>query len=118
MTARDKRTSPRVQPFVMRCRLSFAGRTATGYLTDLSVRGARVYVQDQPPAAGARLEIEVRFRHTSRHSRLGAEVKWTRLADDGRGHRVGVRFLGLGRDERALLDHVVEEFHAQAARIG
>ncbi len=118
MTARDNRTSPRVQPFVMRCRLLFSGRTVTAYLTDLSVRGARVHMQEQPPAAGAQLDIEVRFRHASRPSRLSAEVKWTRAGDDGRGHRVGVRFLELGSDERALLDRVVEEFHAQAARIG
>lgn len=118
MTRGEKRSSPRAQPFVTRCRLRFSGRTVWGYLTDLSVRGARVHVDDEPPVAGTRVDIEVRFRRTARPSRLSAEVKWARGAGSGNGHRVGVRFLELAGDERALLDQIVTEFHAQAARIG
>jgi len=118
VTRGEKRSSPRMQPFVTRCRLRFSGQTMSGYLTDLSVRGARVHVDDEPPGAGTRLDIEVRFRHASRPSRLSAEVKWVRRAGADRGHRVGVRFLKLEGDERALLDQIIAEFQAQAARIG
>jgi hypothetical protein len=116
--SREKRSSPRVQPYVARCRLRFSGQTIPGYVTDLSVRGARVLIEDEAPAAGARRELEVRFRHALRYCRLAAEVMWARMAGAGRGKTVGVRFLEMGGEERAALDRIVEEFHAQAARIG
>ena len=116
--SREKRSSPRVKPFVARCRLRFSGQTLPGYVTDLSVRGACVLIEDEPPAAGTRLEIEVRFRHAMRDYRLVGEVKWAHAAGTGRGKSVGVRFLEMGGEERVALDRIVEEFHAQAARIG
>jgi hypothetical protein len=118
VTRAEKRSSPRVQPFVARCRVRFSERAVPGYLTDLSVRGARVLVEDQVPAAGTRLALEVRFRHAPRHALLSAEVKWARAAGASGGYCLGVRFLDLGGDERALIERIVSEFHAQAARIG
>jgi PilZ domain len=116
--SREKRSSPRVQPFVARCRLRVPGRVLVGYITDLSLRGARVAIEEQAPAAGTRLDLEVRFRDQLRHARLAAEVKWAHVAGSGGGHRVGLRFVEMGVAERTLLDRVIEEFHTQAARIG
>jgi hypothetical protein len=116
--SREKRSSPRVQPFVARCRLRFPGRILVGYITDLSVRGARVAIEEQAPAAGTRLHIEVRFRNQVRHSRLAAEVKWAHAAGSPGGQRVGLRFVEMGVAERTLLGRIIEEFHTQAARIG
>jgi hypothetical protein len=117
-TSREKRGTLRLQPFVVRCRLSWTNGKASAYITDLSDRGARLSLQDEPPAAGMRVVIDVRFRSEQRHGRLHGEVKWRRTLEPAGGYCVGVRFANLGVEERALLDRVVAGFRSQAARIG
>ncbi len=113
----EKRLSPRLPPFLTPCRLHFPGRALTGYLSDLSTRGARVFLEHELPPVGARLEIEVRFRREPRPTRLSCDVKWARGASGGR-QCVGVRFVELGASERAQIERIIEEFQKQAARVG
>lgn len=113
---REKRGTARLQPFVVRCRVGWEGVKTPAYITDLSVHGARLSLPVEPPAAGVRVAIEVRFRMERRQWSLHGEAKWRRTLESK--FSMGLRFVELGAEERALLDRVVEDFRSQAARIG
>ena len=115
---REQRHTARLQPFVVRCRVSWAGGRTSAYITDLSVHGARLSLLEEPPAAGLRVAVEVRFSREHRQWCLHGEAKWRRTLESKGGYSMGVRFVELGAEERALLDRVVEDFRSQAARIG
>ncbi len=111
----DKRKTPRIQPYVASCRLVEGSRRLPGYLTDLSVAGASVHCEREPPAPGTAIVIEVRFGRRVAYSRLSAEVKWARAGTDG--FACGVTFSGATEAERRELEGVVEEFRRRAAEL-
>ena len=116
MAARpDKRRTPRIQPFVASCRVVEGSRRLPGYLTDLSIAGARVTSEREPPAPGTRVVLEVRFRRQIAHSRVSAEIKWARAGSDG--FACGLTFSGASEAERRVLEGVVEEFRRRAAEL-
>jgi hypothetical protein len=89
---REKRGAPRLQPFVVRCRVSWAGVKTPAYVTDLSVHGARLSLAEEPPAAGVRVTVEVRFRMERRQWCLHGEAKWRRTLESRGGYSMGMRF--------------------------
>lgn len=118
MTARvrEKRKTPRIQPYVARCLVVDSARRIPAYVTDLSPGGARVVCDGEPPRSGASVVIEVRIGRKIARSRLPAVVKWVRPGHGG-SRLLGLTFRGLGREERRGLEAVVEEFHRRAAQI-
>jgi hypothetical protein len=113
----EQRTTARIQPFIVRCRLLTGGRPASAYVTDLSPRGARLALRGHAPAIGASVELEVRFKRETSPSRLRAEVKWVHPPDEKGWTAAGVRFVGVSGAEREQLEKVVEEFRGHASRL-
>jgi hypothetical protein len=114
---REKRAVPRIQPFVIRCRLHHGERVHAAYVTDLSAKGARLSCDAEPPAVGTEVEVDVRFRGHHGACRVRAEVKWVRAQGGGAGHHIGVRFTATTAVARTLIEKVVGEFQEKASRL-
>ena len=116
---REKRTTPRIQPYIVPCLLIEDGgeRRLAGYLTDLSSRGGRVACDGLAPVTGAAIALEFRIGRTVEPSRIKAAVKWVRPAARGR-RTVGLRFERIAPAERKALEALVEEFRQRVAEIG
>jgi len=114
----DKRRTPRIQPFVAPCTVHEGKRRLTGYLTDLSLKGARISC-DQPLSRGTEtLTLEVRFSRRSAPALLSARVKWAQTGTKpGEAAVFGVTFEGANPDELSVLDSVLEEFQRRAAEL-
>jgi hypothetical protein len=114
----EKRRTPRIQPFVAPCQVVAGETRISGYVTELSLEGARVSCDDDPPAADSQVVLEVRLPRQATRSRLNGRVKWARAADEGRrGHVFGVTFEGLGAEEQANVAAVLAEFRRLAAEL-
>jgi hypothetical protein len=111
----ERRRTPRIKPFVARCRLRIGQRSQAAYLTDLSIGGAQVSGGGAPPAEGSALVVEVRLRPGFGPSRLPARVLWSRPKDEG--FAAGLSFAALGEAERRTLQAVVEEYQRRAAEL-
>lgn len=114
--AKEKRKTPRIQPYVAPCLVVDHTRRIPAYVTDLSPKGARVVCDGEPPLAGAAVVIEVRIGRKVARSRLPALVKWARPGPRG-SHLVGLTFEDLAGEEQGDLEAVVEEFRRRAAQI-
>ena len=113
---KEKRKTPRIQPFVAPCLVVDHARRIPAYVTDLSPRGARVACDGEPPLVGAAVVIEVRIGRKISRSRLPAVVKWARPGPRGI-HLFGLTFEGVAGEEQRHLEAVVEEFRRRAAQI-
>jgi hypothetical protein len=114
----EKRKTPRIQPYVVPCRILDGDRRQNGYLTDLSPRGARVRCEQEAPAVGQVVSLEVRFARRQGRARLTGRVQWSHpLLHPDKGHDFGVTFEGLQRREQELLEAVVKDFHRQAEQL-
>jgi hypothetical protein len=115
--AGEKRRTPRIQPYVVPCRLTLAdGRQVGGHVTDLSSQGAQVAADGDPPEAGSQLLIEIRLRRSALWPRAHAEVKWLRPADQaGAPFTCGLTFVDLAPEAQALIEAALDEFRKRAA---
>jgi len=114
---KEKRTTPRIQPYIVPCLLIDVERRVAGYLTDLSSRGGRAACESQAPEPGALVLLEFRIGREVEPSRIKAAVKWVRRS--ARGMRaVGLRFEKVPPAERKALEALVEEFRRRVAEIG
>jgi hypothetical protein len=114
--SKDKRKTRRIEPYLAPCRIVVGRRRLSGYVTNLSVRGARVYSDEKPPRVGQRLTLELRFRARAARHRLPAETRWVRTASDVAGlHSFGVSFKGLTSEGRRTVESVLVEFRERAA---
>lgn len=112
----EKRRAPRIQPYVAPCRVVHAGRRLPGYVVELGPLGARVSCDEEPPAPGEPVVLEVRFSRGAVHSPLPAEIKWTRPPGAAGGaHLVGLTFRDVSPDHQRVLDGVLDEFRRRAA---
>jgi hypothetical protein len=115
---REKRKTPRIQPYVVPCRILDGERRHPGYVTDLSTRGARVTCEQEPPAVGQVVGLEVRFARKQGKARLSGRVQWSRpLLHPAKGQDFGVTFEGLQRREQDLLEAIVRDFQSQAEQL-
>jgi hypothetical protein len=108
----EKRKTPRISPWVAPCVVVDGARRLPAYFTDLSVRGARVSTEDEPPKAHARVVVEARLGKALAPSRLPGQVKWVKAAD--KGHEFGLTFVGVTGELQRTLESVVEEFRRLA----
>lgn len=111
----EKRRTPRIQPFVAPCRVIAGESRSTGFLMDLSRRGARVSTELPPPQSETSLVLEVRLGARVARSRLPARVKWVKPAEAG--HVFGVVFEGLSAEVERAIDLVVEDYRKRAAAL-
>jgi Tfp pilus assembly protein PilZ len=112
----EKRSTPRVQPFVVQCSVSAGDLQHSAYLTELSVDGARVVSTKDPPDAGTPLVLDIRFSRRIDPVRVPAKVVWVEPRSGPRGTAVfGVSFDGISAEDRRLLDTVLGEFRRKAA---
>jgi len=111
----EKRKTPRIQPYVVPCVVVDGPRRLPAYLTDLSIRGARVSSEEEPPHAHARVVVEVRLGRVVSPSRLPGQVKWVKAR--GKGHDFGLTFVGITAELQRTLESVVEEFRRLAAAL-
>ena len=91
----------------------------SGYVTNLSPRGARVYCDERPPRVGQKVALEIRFRgERAAATRLLAEARWVRPADDPTDvHSFGVSFRGISAGQRRAVEQVLNEFRRRAAAL-
>ena len=99
---REKRRTPRIQPFLARCKVIDGEKSFAAYLTDISTRGARVSSNGSLSPGAQTVVIEVRFGRRTAVSRLPARVQWRK---PGRKRGEG----------EALLEWVVREFQKRAS---
>jgi hypothetical protein len=116
--SKDKRKTRRIEPYLAACRILVGRRRLSGYVTNLSERGARVYCDEKPPRVGQSVILEIRFRTGVPYSRLRAEARWVRMASDVTGfHSFGASFRGLKPGERRAVAGVLVEFRKRAAML-
>lgn len=108
----EKRKTPRIRPYVAPCVVVDGARRLPAYLTDLSIRGARISTDGEPPAAHARVVVEVRLGRAVSPSRLPGQVKWAKR--HAKGHDFGLTFVGITAELQRTLERVVTEFRRLA----
>lgn len=112
----EKRKAPRIQPYVAACRIVHGGRRIPGYVTDLGPLGARISCDEEPPASGEPVVLEVRFSRHALHSLLPALIKWKRPpGEQAETFVVGLTFSGVSPEHQRVLEGVLEEFRRRAA---
>lgn len=88
----------------------------TGYLLDVSPKGARVSCNEPLTRGTERLTLEVRFSRRSASSRLPARVQWAQIGTKpGQAAIFGVTFEGASPEELRVLEAVIAEFQRHAA---
>ena len=110
----EKRETPRIQPFVASCHVVDGARRYAAYLTDLSLAGARISCDAQPPRPEAWITLEVRLGRPPSRVRLQAQVRWIGLGRSA--HHFGVTF-HLDEEGQRTLAAVVDEFQRRAAEL-
>ena len=114
---KEKRKTPRIQPFVASCRFVAEGdQRVPGFITNLSSQGACINTDVEVPAAGSAITVEVRIGRQATHLRLPAIVRWERRSSRG-GFAFGVSFEEIGPEEQKVLDGVIEEFRRRAEQL-
>lgn len=110
----EKREGLRIQPFVASCHVVDGTRRYAAYLTDLSLTGARISCDAQPPQPEAWITLEVRLGRPPSRVRLQAQVRWVGLGRSS--HHFGVTF-HLDHEGERTLAAVVDEFQRRAAEL-
>ena len=114
-SAKDQRKTRRIEPYLAPCHVHVGRRRLSGYVTNLSTRGARVYSDEKAPRTGQAIVVEIRLRPRSAAHRLPALVRWVRTASDITGlHSFGVSFRGLKPEERRTVESVLAAFRKRA----
>jgi hypothetical protein len=114
VTVGEKRQTPRITPFVAPCHVVEGDRRYAGYVTDLSLKGARVSCESAPPPANAWVVIEVRLGRSPSRSRLRGQVRWVGLGSGRSAHHFGLSFEGVDEEGQQALAAVLEEFRRRA----
>jgi len=113
----EKRRTPRIAPFVAPCHVATGGRRMAAYLTDLSLDGARVACDADPPAREEWVTVEVRLPRQAERSHLPGRVKWVQPAENRKGHTFGITFEGMGSGGQTVVATVLAEFRRLAAEL-
>ena len=113
----EKRRTPRIQPFVAPCHVAAGARRLTAYLADLSLDGARMTCDSEPPARDEWVTVEVRLPRQAERSRLPGRVKWVHPTENRKGHTFGITFEGMSAEVQAAVALVLTEFRRLAAEL-
>jgi hypothetical protein len=112
----EKRKTPRVGPYVTPCKIATDDGRTSGYLLDLSQRGAQISSGAAPPGPGSAVTLEVKLG-AAVSSKIRAVIRWVQPPFDGPGgmYHFGVGFEDVDADTRKLLDAILEDFRRRAA---
>lgn len=115
----EKRKTPRVGPYVTPCKLATAAGRLSGYVLDLSPRGAQVSCKQPPPDAGSPVTLELRLGSSASASRIGASIRWVQPPFGGGGgmHHCGLVFDQLDAETASALEAALREFRRRAAEL-
>lgn len=111
----EKRTLSRIQPFIVRCRIVHGARRLVGYVTDISLGGAQVSCDEEPPPVEAEVSVEIRFDRGAEPTRLAASVRWTKPGDPG--HVCGLTFVALPEAERSVVEAAIARILRRADQL-
>ena len=114
--SQEQRRSLRIQPYVAPCRLTIDPRPLNGFVVELSVHGARVSCEEEPPPVGTHVVLEVRLGNQIAFSRISSEVKWVKWKREGR-HDFGLTFTEVTPHDQEVLEGIVEEFKRRASEL-
>jgi hypothetical protein len=95
--------------------LTAGKRRVSGYITDLSPRGAQVACDAEPPPPGSDVTLEVRFTPPTPRCTVPAHVRWCQPGQSG--HQCGLTFEDLGEEDRSILVEVIERVRRLAAQL-
>jgi Tfp pilus assembly protein PilZ len=115
----EKRIHPRLGPLVIKTVFTAGSDHREGYLTNVSVGGAFLAVEDPPPL-GAEVEVRAILPWRLGELRAAARVAWRCTAGrDGSGKLagVGLAFENLDPKSKELLDLYLQRFTELASRI-
>src|SRR5687767_4641591 len=110
----EKRSTPRIQPFVAPCHVASGARRMAAYLADLSLAGARLTCDAEPPALEEWVTVEVRLPRQAERSSLPGRVKWVQPAEGRKGHVFGITFEGVSAAGQQAVATVLAEFQRLA----
>lgn len=113
------RIDPRFGPLAIKTVFVVDGRTRDGYLTNVSSGGAFLAVED-PPSAGADIDLRALLPWRLGELRAGARVVWrneSRSSDAPILRGVGLSFTRLDAEGKKLLEAYLARFVELAARI-
>lgn len=114
----DKRTKPRFGPLVVKAQVEVDGELRDGYLTNVSIGGAFLAIDD-PPAIGAELSLRALLPWNLGELRSRARVVWANPPGAGatRITGVGLAFTRLERGTEERLDAYLQRFAELAAQL-
>jgi hypothetical protein len=113
----EKRQTPRITPFVAPCHVVDGDKRYAGYVTDLSLKGARISCESGPPAANSWVAIEVRLGRSPTRSRFRGQVRWVGLGSGRSNHHFGLSFEGVDEEGQRALASVLDEFRRRADQL-
>ena len=117
MSARkEKRSSPRIQPYIVPCQIVRGAKRLSGYLVELSADGGRLTCEEAAPRVGSPFSLEFRIGRQVEQSRLRAVVRWVRRGP-GEARSLGFRFQRVSAPARQALEEVVDDFRRKAASL-
>jgi Tfp pilus assembly protein PilZ len=114
----DKRTNPRFGPLALKTVFVANGQQREGYLTNVSVGGAFLAVDD-PPQLGIDVDLTALLPWRLGDLRASGRVVWRHDAADGPPGLtgVGIAFGHLDEEAKTLLDRYLARFTELAARL-
>ncbi|MGH9333198.1 MAG: PilZ domain-containing protein, partial [Vicinamibacteria bacterium] len=116
---RNHRVHPRFGPLVVKARFAAGEERREGYLTNLSVSGAFLAVDDPPPL-GTDVDFIAILPWRLGELRAKARVVWRSVGARGSSRRLsgaGVAFTGLDAEAKERLDAYLARFVELAAMI-
>jgi hypothetical protein len=110
---KEKRASPRIQPYIVPCQIVRGKTRLPGYLVELSAEGGRLTCEEAAPRVGSSVGLEFRIGRQVEQSKLRAVVRWIRKGP-GESRSLGFRFARVGASARQALEEVVDDFRRKA----
>jgi hypothetical protein len=112
----EQRRTPRIQPYVVPCRVLDSARRSAGYIVDLSTTGARITIDAEPPNSGTNIILQIHFAVGAPFASrppcaFPAQVRWIKGPESPDGaFTFGVSFEGLGSGAQDALNAAIAEF--------
>lgn len=111
----DKRTDPRFGPLVIKVEISIDGEHRQGYLTNVSMGGAFLAIDD-PPAIGTAVTLRALLPWKIGELRADAKIVWRSTAASAI-QGVGLQFTELDDGSLEHLRSYLERFSELAAQL-
>lgn len=117
----EKRAKPRFGPLVLKAQVEIDGARHDAYLTNISIGGAFLAVDD-PPSIASEVAIRTVLPWNLGELRARARVRWRNDSSESTSPELrivgaGVEFIDLDEPSRRALESYLQRFAELAARI-